>query len=85
MRGERQAFSDWHLLFLFLQAPQSLGFRHIAVQIAELLTFDFDFGEENFPFVAIFLHLVLLLFAGVFLLFSLLRFEANLLFSLCGS
>ena len=47
-------------------------------QMAESLAFDFGFGEENFPFVAFFFHLVLLLFALV-------RFEPNSLFSLCGS
>jgi hypothetical protein len=48
-----------------LRSEQALGFELVAVQIAKLLAFDFDFGEDNFPFVAYFLHFVALLFAGL--------------------
>ena len=64
---------------------QTLGFRHVAVEIAELLTVYLDFGEENFRFVAFFSHIVLLLFAGFLALGAPLRFEANFLFALCRS
>ena len=47
---------------LVTPGQQTLGFGHIAVQITELLAVDFDFGEENFPFVTLFFHFVLLLF-----------------------
>jgi hypothetical protein len=46
---------------------------HVAIQIAEPLAVDFDFGEENFPFVALLLHFVLFLFADLLALGALLR------------
>jgi hypothetical protein len=44
-----------------------------------------DLGEDNFPFVAFFLHFMALLFAGLVGLSMLLPFEANFGFKLLGS
>ena len=46
----------------------------------DLLVIDPGLDEEDGPFFAFFCHLVILLFAVVFLLFALLRFEANFRF-----
>ena len=47
--------------------------------------FHLGFGEQEVHFVILFRHLVLLLFAGVFLAYALLRFEPNFCFALFGS
>ena len=49
------------------------------------LTIYFNLGEQNFPFLALFGHFVLLLFAGLFVTRVLLPFEANFFLALCGS
>ena len=45
-----------------------------------LLVVEPGFRQCDGPFVVVFFHLMLLLFAGVLFLFALLRFEANFFF-----
>jgi hypothetical protein len=52
------------------------GVGHLLVQREGSLVVDFGFGEQEVYFVILFLHFVLLLFAGVFLFHALLRFKA---------
>jgi hypothetical protein len=56
-------------------SEQEFGFFHVAVEIAELLAVHPHFGEEYFPFMALFLQFVLFLFADLLALGALLRFK----------
>ena len=71
--------------FCAVAGKRSFDFFQFAIPSAVLLVVDPGLGEEHVPFMAFLFHVVLLLFAGLFALGTLLRFEANFGLLLGGS